>query len=729
MHPTLPPLQISLQGIADLANVRRPAVSMWRSRMPAGSPAPFPAPVSARSGNDIFDAQEVAAWLVDTGHGNNPHAVDDAAAYALLPGFVPEGPSGFARLTAMITLYAGHGGPIGGMDVQALRLRADNADPTDTFLLREIGAIDEDGDLVDFAQFIDVLVDSAYSPQAAFEIVMRSRLRATQRDRARTALSEDALDLVSATALELSTSTSEDPDDHPADGARFGLPESLVLVDPTGASGDLVMATLSRAGEGTDLSIVTADAGLDAARLLRRRLAAHRVLHEGLAVYGEGEFALDSAADRIVHVAQYPSSADPTASAEQVLAAIENIVLQMDDRQCGVVIAPASILSDGGLDPRAAELRSSLLRSGRVRAIVRLQPGLLLSSPRVSLALWVLGPAHSGVSLAERWTMVADLSAEPLTETTQRELVGDLAAAMGGRSSLRAHSFRFARLVLTRALLTRSGSLVEKRSVLQHTPAPVTESSDARSRESAALVLRAEQLIDSLGASTEHPKLLIEASADGVSLPPTSLGALAAAGHLRYRAGARIDAGIVADGMTSGHFTVIGVAELLGESEVGSRGVDRLQFSAQFPNVRLSLAGDVVFCTSPGVRAMVDLEGSSVIEYPARILRINSADPAGLVPAVLAADICAVAERTPAPPISLLRDWRRWTARRLPRDTQPGVRSVLSNLDELHELALARLAQLDELRSLVIHGSTSGRLAVTALPTTSDSNRLTKGNL
>ncbi|RFA22778.1 hypothetical protein [Subtercola boreus] len=96
-----PRLRISLPGIAALAGVQRPVVSVWRTRASNySSGARFPLPVAERGGAELFDAHEVAAWLVETGHGNNPNALGDMAAFAMAPEFVPGAATGFDRSVA-----------------------------------------------------------------------------------------------------------------------------------------------------------------------------------------------------------------------------------------------------------------------------------------------------------------------------------------------------------------------------------------------------------------------------------------------------------------------------------------------------------------------------------------------------------------------------------------------------------------------------------------------------
>ena len=72
---------LTMQQVAALAGVKRPVVSVWRSRS-AGSKHPFPAPVDpARL---VFSADEVGSWLRVTGRGNNPDAHEDAALFSSL---------------------------------------------------------------------------------------------------------------------------------------------------------------------------------------------------------------------------------------------------------------------------------------------------------------------------------------------------------------------------------------------------------------------------------------------------------------------------------------------------------------------------------------------------------------------------------------------------------------------------------------------------------------------
>lgn len=57
---------LGLSDIAALARVSRPLVSVWRRRK-AASTTPFPAPTTSTGGRELFDAAEVASWLMASG--------------------------------------------------------------------------------------------------------------------------------------------------------------------------------------------------------------------------------------------------------------------------------------------------------------------------------------------------------------------------------------------------------------------------------------------------------------------------------------------------------------------------------------------------------------------------------------------------------------------------------------------------------------------------------------
>ncbi|NVM99038.1 hypothetical protein [Arthrobacter sp. SDTb3-6] len=668
-------LRISLAEIAALTRVKRPVVSMWRSRS-RDTPTPFPDPVQVNRGQQLFDAGEVGGWLEATQHGNNPHARADMASFARHDSARTDPEASFAAQTALITLRRLAGGPLAALGPGELLDAADEADPDDDFLYSEIEGLGQDAQ--EWAARADQLVDAAYSPAAALEQLLRERFRAGLRGYADTALAEAAVELAARAAVEL------------AGHGDTGWP---VFVDPTAGGSDLLVAVLDRLPEDADPVFVTRSGRDQASRTALRRLLVHGARRRALTVTGTGQFTVGEPA---VHVASYPPPGAPDLAAPDILADIDNTVLQMDDSQRGVVMAPASVLTDALDDVKAAEVRSDLLRSGRVRAVVRLPPGLVPAKTRQALALWVLGPAHASVPIAERWTMVADLSGTALTADAVQDLVGDLAVSMESAATIRAHTMRFARVVPTPRLLASRGALVG--------PAPER----GPGTDAAEQAVRADALLAQLNSPATTPSVLPLSVSLGHGSPSTvSVEDLLARGHLRYVKGVRLASGLPA--ADDGGARVLGLPELgLGETSATGAGaerrIDRLVLAANHPQARLSEPGDVVFATAPAPAAMVDVEGGSVVEYPARVLRISGADPGGLMPELLAADINAAGSK----------NWRSWVLRLVPHATAQQLRPVLARLEQEEAAARLRLEQLTELTALLRDGVSAGSLVVDA---------------
>jgi hypothetical protein len=409
-------------------------------------------------------------------------------------------------------------------------------------------------------------------------------------------------------------------------------------------------------------------------------------------VDAKGAFAVTRPA---VHVAQYPAPGDPTVDTTGILSSIENIVLQMDDSQRAVIVAPARVLCDA-LSGKAGKVRSDLLRSGRVRAIIRLQPGLLRAKPREPQALWVLGPSFADVPIADRWTMVADLSTTPLTLDVSQDLISDAVASMGDRATIRAHSFRFARLVQTRVVLAGTGALVS---------VPPAKSTTAGAGSEAAL--RIEELVRVLSPRPAGPLPLpsvqpTPSAAVVTSLRPASVQELISSGNLKYLKGIRVED---RDLNRQAGSRILGREELMAPHDAQPRFITLLDFAAKYPAGRLTEPGDVAFCTSPRPAAMVDVEGGAVVVFPARILRIDQGDPGGLLPAVVAADInnLGAADKT----------WRNWRLRRTTEVQRQPLANVLKTLQHEQDEARKRLKQLEELATLITDGVAGGSLTLT----------------
>ncbi len=669
---------MTLSDIAALARVQRPVVSMWRKRSSAGQ-LPFPAAVAQVNGVEMFDADDVTAWLQATGRGNNPEARNDVAAFARMVAPASAGTRDsrlmFEGLTALLALKVIMGRELGRSTASELLDAADEADPDDQFLYAELEAVGSA--LPGLASFADRLADSAFNAPAAFEKLLSHRFREGLREQTDTALTEAALTLVATAAMELAATLDGTPP----------------FVDSTPGGSDVLQRIVQQLGESGPPTLLAADHDGEAGRLARRRLAVHGTDSGQVTIDAQGAFAVGGPA---VHVAQYPAAGDPGLGPAEILAGIENTVLQMDDRQRAVVIAPARVLSDA-LSGEAGKLRSDLLRSGRVRAVVRLQAGLLRAKPREPQALWILGPSFAEVPIADRWTMVADVSTIPLTRDVTQDLISDIVASMGNRATIRAHSFRFARLVQTRVLLAGKGSLVN---------VPATRRPTAASGAEAAL--RVEELVSLLSPKPSVPLVVtaVSVGGDGSAMKTVTVQELLTAGNLRYINGNRLDGNSVS--RTAGS-RIIGREELLDPHNAETRYISLLDFAAKCSSGRLTELGDVVFSTSPRPAAMVDALGGAVVVFPARILRIDDGDPGGLVPDVLAADINGLPAANKA--------WRNWRVRRTPDAQRRPLTGTLQRLQHEQAEARQRLKQLEELATLITDGVAGGSLTLTDLIT------------
>lgn len=215
-------LLMTLTDVAGLARVQRPVVSMWRKRS-EGTTHPFPGPVTTDAGRELFDAQQVGAWLTATGRGNNPEAPDDVAAFARMPATARANGEGSRTttdaLTALLTLKTMTGTALGTMSPADLLDLADECDPDDVFLYSELAAAGSS--LAAAAAFADRMVDSSYNAAAAFEQLLAARFSAGLREHADTALTEATVNLVAGAAVALAGSLGADP----------------VFVDPTRGGG------------------------------------------------------------------------------------------------------------------------------------------------------------------------------------------------------------------------------------------------------------------------------------------------------------------------------------------------------------------------------------------------------------------------------------------------------------------------------------------------------------
>jgi hypothetical protein len=221
--------------------------------------------------------------------------------------------------------------------------------------------------------------------------------------------------------------------------------------------------------------------------------------------------------------------------------------------------------------------------------------------------------------------------------------------------------------------------------------------------------VRIDQLLGSLSSESYAAgpdRLTVEPATPANAATTSSVEQLIAAGHLRYIPGNRLDPNDIEDATAdAAGIRIIGPAEVLGEHPLGLRRIDRLRFAAEYPAGRVTEPGDVVFCTTPRPAAIVDTQGTSVVAYPARILRVNPSDPNGLLAEVISADVTSLT--------STDKQWKRWMFRQTGPRQRAALSDALASIRLQQERARERLAQLDELTSLLITGVTAGTVTLT----------------
>lgn len=667
-------LRLGMADVALLAKVQRPVVTLWRSRYEA-SERPFPQPVVSDGGPAFFDAAEVAAWLTETGRGNNPEAGDDVAAFATMAESSPgTARQTFETVSALVCLYAVTGRVLDSVDRARLLDAAEANDPDDRYIYREIEAAGDS--VLSVARYANLFVDAAGGPAAAFETLMRERFRSGLTEHTATAVDPAALTLTARIAVELT--------------APSGT--AVTYSDPSLGSSDLLLTVVAEHGDRGPMEVLTPPADDPTGRLVRRRLRTHDIYRERLSLDDDGVPEVDRP---VTHVTCLPAPGRPILSDADLLTNVEAIAVQMGAAQQAVVLGPASALCDPLTDPVAAHVRDQLLRSGHIVAMVRLPAGLVTSRSRQRLAVWVLGPARYDRA-SEAFTYVADLVNERVTPGVVEDVITDLVVATTGRTLQRAHSARFLRSVATRLLIPPGRSLVERGA----------GAGSVSASSAAELSVRAEETMRRLEVpwtAAVLPRLTVREHRDGG--PESTVGEALNGPHLRGAPGHRLRDGDVGNGV--GH-RVLGVAELIGEARVGVRSVDQFVFARDYESGRLTEPGDVVFCTSPRPRALVDREGASVVEYPARILRIDAGDPGGLHADVLASDI----HKQPA----TARAWRLWPVRGVPDDSRRGLDALSSEIRRMRAEVHAREQLLVDLTRTITDGVTSGRLSLHHCP-------------
>lgn len=646
-------LSMTLQDIADLAHVQRPVVSMWRKR--SSVTVPFPVPRRDPDGQERFGIDQVVDYLEATGRGNNPTARADAAAYAMWSGTAVERGTTARTLSALLALRKLTGEPLQPMDADEILDLADDADPDDDCLFREIEAsADPEAD----ARAAEALVEAAWDVQRAHARVMGERFRVAWQPLTEVAVHPLARILLRALTVAIARD----------------LGEGCPVVDSTGCGADLLVGAV----EGSDHPVVLPRGEGDIARLTQRLLilSGHRytLVDPGTSWADRGP---------LVHLLTLPEPDDMQADSDRLWDVVDELDLQLAPGQRAIILAPAALLTDPLPDGQEVR-RDALLRSGRVRVAVRLPAGLRTSRPREHLAFWVLADPDTE-ALAERRTGIADLADLQLDAHTVSGLVDDVLACLHGIETARRRSWAHLAWLPTADLVARRGSLV----------AGVRHSTSAPRRT----VDRVLELHDALEGAGLAARVDVGAPSDESRTRGITLGAAIERGHLRHLPGQRLG---LAD-LPAGRLAVAVPDQEHGGWQV--HHVDRLTLALS-RDLRQTEPGDIVVTVRPVPDAWVDEQGGTVVVTPGFILRPRADGPLG-------AHAVAGTIRSRDPGRTR---WRDWVVPQPPTDQHAALESVLRDMNDERDALRRRLDALDHAARLLIEtvGTGHARLVTPA---------------
>lgn len=377
---------LTMQDIADLAQVHRPVVTMWRKRPQVrGEFVPFPEPVETVGRVERFRREEIIDWLERTGRGNNAAHRLDAPAMS-----VPDGVE-FEHLVMLLCLAAVSGRELAGMTADELAELAREVDPDDIMLVSEVGAAVVEPKAL---AYIDDLIESAFGLADALERLESGRAGRSLETRDLSEAGLRLLHCIIETCLDFQDS------------------ETAQLV----SDGDLPRLVLDMIGDRVELTVVGNDAR---ARGLRRRAA----IREARLVDRTG-----ARSARLMSVI-----GDDPASA---LDRIDDVLVALEPGELTIVVGPAALLCEK-VGRELERKRSGTVRLGSLAMALRLPRGLWREAHRQAMGVWiVLGGADI------EHPMVSDLGAPAAADLDLDALAADIVGALTGSGR---RAYRYAR--------------------------------------------------------------------------------------------------------------------------------------------------------------------------------------------------------------------------------------------------------------------------------------------
>lgn len=683
------PSLMSMREIASLAGVRRPVVTTWRRRH-----RDFPAPAGGDTARPLFDAHQVADWLLRTGRANAEQVGPDLSLHMLgsLSAALPARDL-IAVVTALICLRHLDDEPLadGTADVVGgLRARAARLDPQDEYLATEIFGMRRK--LAGLAAEIDDLVEAAWGTAGAFERLIAERSRFGAADLLASAVTPALARLMAEIC-----------------GARELLRQndSPVITDLAAGPGDLLAAAARLLGPDHTPMFTGAETDDYLARLARRRLLVHGIPAVDIDVRS-GEVLPDEAGDPDVIITQIPYAPGESRSAADVLARIDDISVRLAPGRIAVVLGPADVLVTGLPAYSPAERhRTKLVESGMVEAVIQLPGGMLPFRPGYQPALWVLSSAFSSPWAGR--ILLADVSGQALTDDVVNDLAEDVITWRRNGYDPRAHTRIFSTQVPIADLVDPPRPLTARR------PRAITGVA-ASAAGSVSRITEIEIGLSGLAAQRPAGNRPITSNMAAGSLRAphrVAIGVLVGRGQLALLKGTRLRG---EDITQDGHHDVIGPGEVLGQHRPGDLKIDRRTLAARYPHARLTEPGDVIVTTSPAVGAIVDEAGFSVVSFPARGLRITRVGSEQFTPRVLAALINVGQADRPAGAVRAAHRLEDLPLPLLSPDDLRRLDALLATLDEQLTAARRRIGLSAELRKIATAGLADGTLTFTSDP-------------
>ncbi|QQB83312.1 DNA-binding protein [Corynebacterium amycolatum] len=566
----MPALTISMQRIADLADVQRPLVTMWRKRHSGGSDAPFPEPLlpvesaAARDTQLKFDAIEVAKWLVETDHGNNSDAVADAPFYSDLFNEAVEDPRVWAALVAHAR---------GGEEVTPETVRDELF--SESLVPSEI----LEGDLEHAVTSANILAEAAFSAtKVLVEIIRRRRSQTPE------ALVENAEALLAAIGSELIKELHRDKETR----------EVLAFGPGGGAwAQHAIESHESPLGIGFEHDDFTPELCLSLARGI-----------EVLEVTDEWD-------PSAVAFLQWASAKQD--DAQELFDQIGYVQSGLDARGCVVVIAPAELLIESSNAVVNLERRNFLWGSknnlhSSLRYAALFPHGWTRSLGQSQLALWILR-TRDPEKFDSDLVILADYSSLDFSGTRPRQFVMDVLAAVNDEVSPRQHAF-YNSLVLTDENLRMRNSLRPIRERVSEKEEIATIAELRLQADAVGVDLSRVPNLQQAGNPYEiHRRKLL--SWTEATKQPAPL--------VKVIKGSKLQD--LDTGNPDGTIPVIGRSELSGLAPAGARKANIVDISVKLPRSTLTEPGDVVWIYLNKPVAIVDAQGGSLVEAPAQILR------------------------------------------------------------------------------------------------------------